>query len=111
MKICRIKYAANVFTLFTGVVFLNMSFLLAEISALDLAPNNPMAVIANSIAEEDPEAEENPTFAELDFIINQCSIVRTIGLYSNNKFDAWALGHPRQGEFAIDIPPPQAYFF
>jgi len=108
MKILRLQRAANAFTLFTGVVFLNMSFLLAEISAFDLLPHNQMAVIASSMAEEDPEAEENPTFAELDVIINQCSIVGTICIFSNNKFYTWALGRPRQGEFAIDIPPPQA---
>ena len=113
MKIFRIRCAANVFTLFTGVIFLNMSFLLAEISALNLDPNNRMArnlsiLIASSMAEEEPGADEDSTFSVLDFIVNHHPAVGTLDLFSNNKFGTWSHGHPRLSEFEIVKPPPQA---
>lgn len=113
MKIFRIKCAANVFTFFTVVIFLNMSFLFVEISALNLEPNNKMArnlsiLIASSMAEEEPGADEDSTFSALDFIVNHHPTVGAIDLFSNNKFAMWSHGHPRLGECEIIKPPPQA---
>jgi hypothetical protein len=113
MKIFRIKYAANAFTLFTAVIFLNMSFVLAEISALNIDRNNQMArnlsiLVANSMAEEEPGADEDSTFSELDFIVHHYPNVGTIDLSSNIKFGTWSHGHPRLGEFEICNPPPEA---
>ena len=113
MKIFRIQFAANLFTLFTGVIFLNMSFLLVEISALNLNPNNQMALnlsilIASSMAEEEPGADEDSTFSALDFIVNHHPTIGTIDLFSNNKLGTWSHGHPRLAEFEIIKPPPQA---
>ncbi len=107
---------ANVFTFFTAIIFLNMSFLLAEISALNLNPNNQMArslsiLIASSMTEEEPGADEDSTFSVLDFIVNHQPTVGTIDLFSNNKFGTWLHGHPRLGEFEILKPPPKHNFF
>ena len=116
MKIFRIKYAANAFTLFTGVIFLNMSFVLAEISALNIDRNNQMArnlsiLVANSMAEEETGgADEDSTFSELDFVVNHYPNVTKTGLFSSNKFGIWSHGHPRLGEFEIRKPPPQVLF-
>ena len=113
MKIFRIRCAANAFTLFTGVVFLNMSFLLAEISALDLDKNKRMArnlsnLIASSMAEEEPGADEDSTFSAWDYVTNHHPTAGTIAFFFSNKFDVWSCGHPSLGEFEIIKPPPQA---
>jgi len=114
MKIFRIKYASKAFALFTGVVFLNMSFVLAEISALNIDRNNQMArnlwvLVASSMAEEESgAADEDSTFSELDFIVNHYPHVVAIELVSANNFNIWSNGHTRLGEFEICNPPPEA---
>lgn len=113
MKVFRIKYAVKAFSLFTGAIFLNMSFLLVEISALDIERNNQMArnlsmLIASSMAEEEPgAADEDSTLSELDLIVNSHAGAPPSDLSSPIRFSIWSHGHPRLGEFEICYPPPE----
>jgi hypothetical protein len=114
MKVFRIRFVVNLFTLFTGVIFLNMSFVLAEISALRIDRNSEMAhslsiLVANSMAEEEPgAADEDSTLSGLDLIVNHHGHVGAIDQYSSIKFNVWSHGHPKLGEFEICKPPPEA---
>ena len=113
MKRFRIRCVSNAFILFPGVIFLNLSFLFAEVSALKLDPNNRMALNfsilpANSMAEEEPGADEDSTISTLDFIVNHHPTVGGIDLFSNNNFSIWSHGHTKLAEFEIIKPPPQA---
>ena len=114
MKVFRIKYAIKAFSLFTGVIFLNMSFVLVELSALNIERNNEMArnlsmLVANSMAEEEPgAADEDSTLSELDLIVNHHANASTTHISSPIKFNIWSHGHPRLSEFEICYPPPEA---
>ena len=114
MKIFRIKYVSNAFALFTAVIFLNMSFVLVEISALNIDRTNQMALnlsilVANSMAEEEPgSGDEDSTFSELDFVVNHHAHVAPIDITSSGRFNIWLHGLPRLGEFEICNPPPEA---
>ena len=108
MKILRVEFVANAFTIVAGFIFLNMSFLLAEISTLIDRNNqtNVSRLLASSMAEEDPV--DDSTFSVFDFIINHCPNDSTIDLFSENEFGRLSHGHPRQSELEIRKPPPQA---
>ena len=69
----------NLMTLFTGLVFLNMSFFLFEVSALKLNQDKTMfsniiKLISNSAAEEEKDVfggtDEDCTAKEVDLIVN-----------------------------------------
>ena len=85
-------------TLFTGLIFLNMSFFLAEVSALKLNQDKKMVsniikLISSSAAEEEKDAfggaDEDCSAKEVDLIFNysthtfHCIITesRVIGTY------------------------------
>lgn len=108
MKILRVEFVANAFTIVAGFIFMNMSFLLAEISTLIDRNNqtNISRLLASSMAEEDPV--DDSTLSVFDFIINHCPNDSTIDLLSENEFGTLSHGHPSQGEFEIRKPPPQA---
>jgi hypothetical protein len=111
MKMFRIRFLVKAFALFTGVIFLNLSFLRAEVSALNLDPNNRMArnltmLIANLMEEEEPGADEDSTFSALDFIAIHHPSIGTVDPLSDSKFGIWSHGHTRLGEFEILEPPP-----
>ena len=115
MKVFRIKCVVNAFTLFTGIVFLNMSFVLVEIATLRIDRDNQMAqnlsmLVANSMAEEEPgaSADEDSTLSEVDLIFSQHGSPGTIDSSSRIKFNIWSHGHPRLSEFEICNPPPEA---
>jgi hypothetical protein len=116
MKVFRIKYVTTALSLFTGIIFLNMSFILVEITALKMDRDKEMArnlsiLVASGVAEEEPgtAADEDSTVSEIDLIFNHSSshggsINPTNGL----DFDIWSHGHPRLAEFEICYPPPES---
>ncbi|HMG92755.1 MAG TPA: hypothetical protein VK589_22010 [Chryseolinea sp.] len=116
MKVFRIKYVINALTLFTGVIFLNMSFIFAEISALKVDQDKQMArnlsiLVASSAAEEEPggAADEDSTVSELDLIFSHPSIPGSITDFNNGiNYNIWSHGHPRLAEYEICNPPPEA---
>lgn len=105
-------------TLFTGLIFLNMSFFLAEVAALKLNQDkkifaNIVTMITNSAAEEEKDVfggtDEDCSAKEVDLIFNYA----THSIYShildlNNKRSVFDQGIPLLGSYEIYSPPPEA---
>lgn len=116
MRLFRIKYVTNALTLFTGVIFLNMSFIFAEISALKVDRDKEIArnlsiLVASCAAEEEPggTADEDSTVSEMDLIFSHSTHAVTVSTISHGiKYGVWTYGHPKLAEFEISTPPPEA---
>ena len=105
-------------TLFTGVIFLNMSFFLAEVSALKMHQDKKMfanivKLISSSAAEEEKDAfggtDEDNSAKEVDLIFGYS--VHTIHNHIsevNNKRSVFDQGVPLLGSYEIYSPPPEA---
>ena len=104
-------------TLFTGVIFLNMSFFLAEVSALKIRQDkklfsNIIKLISSNAAEEEKDAfggpEEDSSAKEVDLIFSYS--VHTIHAHIsevNNKRSVFDQGVPLLGSYEIYSPPPE----
>lgn len=105
--------------LFTGLIFLNMSFFLAEVSALKLTQDKKMLeniarLISSSAAEEEKDifggfADEDCSAKEVDLIFSYT--IHTIhghGILTDNKLDTHDQGLPLLGSYEIYSPPPDA---
>jgi hypothetical protein len=72
MMLFRKSYVMKVFVLFAGITFLNLSFILAEFSAIGLGKDS--AVIQNLInwgfEEEQESSSEGETDSETEFLIS-----------------------------------------
>ena len=116
MKLFRIRYVINALSLFTCVIFLNMSFIFVEIAALKIDQDKQMArnlsiLVASCAAEEEPggAADEDSTVSELDLIFSHSSNPGSVNDSSNGiKYSIWSHGHPRLAEYEICNPPPEA---
>jgi hypothetical protein len=116
MEVFRIKYVINALSLFTCVIFLNMSFILVEISALKMDRDKEMArnlsiLVASCAAEEEPggAADEDSTVSELDLLFSHSSNPGGTTDFSNGIiYSIWSHGHPRLAEYEICNPPPEA---
>jgi hypothetical protein len=118
MLIFKKLYVRNLMTLFTGLVFLNMSFFLAEVAALKLNQDkkifsNIVKLISNSAAEEEKDAfggtDEDCSAKEVDLIFNYLThSVHSYGLDVNNKRSVFDQGVPLLGSYEIYSPPPEA---
>src|ERR1043165_9563668 len=93
MQMFKKVYVRNMMTLLTGLIFLNMSFFLVEVSALKLTQDTKLVVniaklISSSSAEEEKgspagAADEDVSAKEVDLIIHYtihtcCDHVTTI---------------------------------
>jgi hypothetical protein len=117
MLIFKKLYVRNLMTLFTGLIFLNMSFFLAEVSALKLNQDQKMftniiKLISSSAAEEEKDAfggtDEDCSAKEINLIFNYS----THSLYSyisdvNKKRSVFDQGIPLLGSYEIYSPPPE----
>lgn len=112
----RIK---NGMALFTGLIFLNMSFFLAEVSALKLTHDKKMIeniarLIAGSSAEEEKDvfgglADEDCSAKEVDLIFNYSAhTIHGHVIFINNKRGNHDQGVPLLGSHEIYSPPPEA---
>src|SRR5688572_22622503 len=67
MNMLRSQTTTRIFSLFTGVIFLNMSFFLAEVCMLDLKDRqiieNICQLVLNGVFEEERDAHSSPTDA------------------------------------------------
>ncbi|MBT1686548.1 hypothetical protein [Dawidia soli] len=81
MKVFRNQVVRRLATLFTGVVFLNMSFFLAEVSALKLTQNKKMVeniakLVAGAASEEEKDvfggngSEDLKGVTEIDLLLD-----------------------------------------
>ena len=119
MLVFRNTYVKNIMALFTGLIFLNMSFFLAEVSALKLTLDKKMVeniakLISSSAAEEEKDVfggtpDEDCSAKEVDLIFN----------YSTHTLDSHVLliknrrcVHDQRvlplGNYEIFSPPPEA---
>ena len=111
-------YIKNAMTLFTGLIFLNMSFFLMEVSALKLHQDKKLLVniaklISSSSAEEEKgsvggSADEDLSAKEVDLIASYPvhSIYNQI-LSVNIKRCLLNVGMPLLGSYEIYSPPPE----
>lgn len=119
MLIFRILYVRNAMALFTGLIFLNMSFFLAEVSALKLTQDKKMIaniakLISSSAAEEEKDAfggtaDEDCSAKEVNLIFNYTT--HTIYGYTSlikNLRCVLNQGLPLLGSYEIYSPPPEA---
>lgn len=117
MLFFRNSYVKNGMALFTGLIFLNMSFFLAEVSALKLTQDKKVIenigkLIWSSVAEEEKDvfggsAGEESSAKEVDLIFNY-SIHTIHMLLIDNKRCVVDNGLPLPGSYEIYSPPPEA---
>ena len=105
-------------TLFTGLIFLNMSFFLFEISALKLNQDKTMfsniiKLASSNATEEEKDAfggtDEDCSAKEVDLIFSYSA--HTIHAFTskvNKKRSVFDQGIPLLGSFEIYSPPPEA---
>jgi hypothetical protein len=118
MRLFRALYVRRLFSLFTGIVFLNMSFFLAEVSALKIGKDkqlweNICKLIAGSAAEEEKDAfsgaaDEDSLTQEIDLIF----FYHTHAADGNSplvkkNLSILTLGIPLFGNYEIYSPPPE----
>jgi hypothetical protein len=118
MIIFRNLLVKDIMTLFTGLIFLNMSFFLAEVSALKLTQDKKMIaniakLISSSAAEEEKDAfggaDEDCSAKEVNLIYSHTT--HTIHRYIldiNSKRCIINHGLPQIGNYEIFSPPPEA---
>jgi hypothetical protein len=118
MLIFRNIDVRNAMALFTGLIFLNMSFFLAEVSALGLTKDKKMLknialLISSSAAEEEKDAfggmaDEDHSTKGVDLIVSYT----THTIYGHGilitKTDSHDQGLPLLGSYEIYSPPPEA---
>jgi len=118
MKLFRLKYVSNTFTLITGIIFLNMSFFLAEVTALKLHQDKQMMetiskLLSGCAAEEEKDifggsSDEDSTAKEIDLIFDyHTHSPGYFPLMSKNKLHAFSQGIPQLGNYEIFSPPPE----
>ena len=115
MKIFRLKYVVETLSLFTMIIFLNMSFVLAEVSALKMDQDKEMikniaALIAGCTSEEEPggSADEDNTVTEIQLMLHHHSHTpSSIDILSKSKARTTTFGVPRLGNYEIFSPPPE----
>jgi hypothetical protein len=111
-------YIKNLMTLFTGLIFLNMSFFLMEVSALKLHQDKKLLVniaklISSSSAEEEKgsvggSADEDVSAKEVDLIINYTIHANSDHISTlDKKRCAFNAGMPLLGSYEIYSPPPE----
>jgi len=119
MKLFRQKYIQNGLALFTGLIFLNMSFFLAEVKALKLDQDkqlftNIAKLIKNSASEKEKDAcggsaDEDSTAKEVNLIFNYSThIIDRYTSLLKNKRHIINQGIPLLGNYEIYSPPPEA---
>ncbi len=117
MSVFRMNIARNTFSLFMGLIILNMSFFLAEVSALGIDQNEELmeniVKLFAGCSEDDkdgcaPSNEENPSIKQINIFFTNpipgtgsCS---PLSLFDGSLFSQ---GVPRFGNVEIFIPPPE----
>jgi hypothetical protein len=116
MRFFRNRFVAVCFLAIAGITFINMTFLLAEVSVLEKAYDkttleNIARMISSSMAEEEQDASEssegNQALQEMDFLHSNhyhlkledtgvSNILKIFGVHSN----------PHPGYFSLFTPPP-----
>jgi hypothetical protein len=122
MKIFRENLIRNIFALFTGLIFLNMSFFLFEVSLLKLNEDRQMManiakMLCSGATEEERDvfgggSDEDSSTKEIDLLFSYTA--HTVFSYItsvNNKMCVVNQGIPLLGSYEIYSPPPEFNFF
>lgn len=119
MRILRTTMANGAFSLLTGMLFLNMSFFLAEVSVLKMGKNKPLfenisKILSGTSAEDEQDAFGSTS--DEDTFENEVDLLLTYSTYAplariltaQGNVNIWKQGIPLIGIFEIDSPPPEA---
>ncbi len=117
MLIFRNSLFKNIATVFTGLIFLNMSFFLFEVSALKLNQDKDMVaniakLISSSAAEEEKDvfggADEDHSAKEIDLIFSYAAhTIHSFNVQISKKRSVFNQGIPLFGSYEIYSPPPE----
>jgi hypothetical protein len=112
MRLCRIKNVSRVLAFIAGLAFLNLSFILVELAALDIKSDNPIVKnLTNNGFEEEKEAggqsSEEDSSVKDDFVSFHSQHLshlfsldsKNSGIMSNQPTD--------QGFKTIHLQPPK----
>ena len=104
-------------TLLTGLIFLNMSFFLAELSALKVSQDkkifsNIIKLISSNASEEEKDAfggdDGDSSSKEIDLIFSYSAhTIHTSVSEVKNKRSVFNQGVPLLGSYEIYSPPPE----
>ena len=118
MQLVRSNMFSRLFALITSIVFLNLSMILLEVSALKLDKDRTMAEniarqISNCSSEEETDSggqsDEDSTVKEIDLMAANLISVLVSELSDNNQLKLFQnFGIPRYGNYEIFCPPPEA---
>jgi hypothetical protein len=119
MNSFRQHYLTRVFSLLTGLVFLNMSFFLAEVSLLSLTNPEIIENVAKLISssgfeeERDGETSGNDSSAkEVDLLFHQIQFHHSALFLITEKINRILEDHyPHEDYSLIFSPPPDPVFF
>jgi len=117
MRIFKKLFIRNLMTLLTGLIFLNMSFFLAEVSALKINQDKKMfsniiKLISNNTAEEEQDAfggaDEDSSAKEVDLIFTYSAhTIHSFIINVKKKRSVFDQGIPLLGSYEIYSPPPE----
>jgi hypothetical protein len=118
MNSFRQHYLTRAFSLMTGLVFLNMSFFLAEVSMLRLTNPELIENVAKLISssgfeeERDGESSGNDSSAkEVAFLIHQIQLHHSSLFLITTKSNRMLEDHyPHANYSLIFSPPPDSFF-
>ncbi len=106
--------ANRLFSFFTGLVFLNMSLVMAELCALKLDRDKDLmeniARITGGCSEEEADSmgDEDTTVKEINLMIGLSPTVPLRHLLDSSHIKVQNEGMPSFGNYEIYSPPPQS---
>lgn len=114
MKIFRIESCTRLFSLLTAVIFLNMSFFVAEVCFLDISDKhmieNISNLVLNSGLEEERDAHSGDTSVKLFSLTGGNLLLRHSSLFViAARIHRDAEDHYRHANYAQKFSPPPDY--
>lgn len=86
MMICRNQTATKAFSLVTGVIFLNMSFFLAEVCLLEIKDKQMVENVVNLVLNGGLEEERDAHSSGGDVPLKMFSMVSELALHHSSLF-------------------------
>jgi hypothetical protein len=113
MNLIRQHILTKAFTLFTGLVFLNMSFFLAEVSLMNFSKKelieNIAKLILNSGFEEERDCETpgaDSMGKGVDLMLQQVQIHHTSSILMSIGVNRTLVNHYRHANHSLTFSPP-----
>ena len=117
MKLLRSHILSKIFAMFIGVIFLNMSFFLAEVSMLKFEKKelieNIAKLIFNGGAEEERDGESSradSTAKEVDVLLQQVQIHHTSSVLMSLSINRTLVDHYTHANFSLSFYQPPDRF-